>query len=149
MAFQLRAYAAASGLNRSQIQDRVVEVLKTFEKVSPEKVSFHPNSLASKQEREAQLGRESQVTADASFTKDLGLDSLDAVEVVMAIEEEFAVEMSDEDAESVWTRACIPLNHANSAITAKSQRLEKPSATLKRPLKVCCSPWPPSKITST
>lgn len=52
MAFQLRAYAAASGLNRSQIQDRVVEVLKTFEKVSPEKVSFHPNSLASKQERE-------------------------------------------------------------------------------------------------
>lgn len=47
-----------------------------------------------------QLGVKSeQVTDDAHFENDLGADSLDAVELVMALEEEFEIEISDEDAE--------------------------------------------------
>lgn len=45
------------------------------------------------------------VTADASFIDDLGADSLDTVELVMAVEEEFGVEISDEDAEKAQTVA--------------------------------------------
>ena len=40
-----------------------------------------------------------EVTPDASFVEDLGADSLDTVELVMALEEEFGVEIPDEDAE--------------------------------------------------
>ncbi|MEB3284221.1 MAG: acyl carrier protein [Candidatus Sericytochromatia bacterium] len=43
------------------------------------------------------------VTLDAGFTEDLGADSLDTVELVMAFEEEFNVEIPDEDAESIRT----------------------------------------------
>jgi acyl carrier protein len=49
-----------------------------------------------------QLGVEaSEVTPEASFTDDLGADSLDTVELVMAFEEEFDVEIPDEDAEKM------------------------------------------------
>ncbi len=51
-----------------------------------------------------QLGvDEDQVTVEASFMDDLGADSLDTVELVMALEEEFDVEISDEDAEKIQT----------------------------------------------
>ena len=51
-----------------------------------------------------QLGvDESQVTGEASFMDDLGADSLDTVELVMALEEEFDIEISDEDAEKIAT----------------------------------------------
>jgi acyl carrier protein len=53
-----------------------------------------------------QLGvEEDQVTADASFIDDLGADSLDTVELVMALEEEFDCEIADEDAENISTLA--------------------------------------------
>ena len=42
-----------------------------------------------------------QVTADASFIEDLGADSLDTVELVMALEENFDIEIPDEDAEKI------------------------------------------------
>ncbi|MCB1054041.1 MAG: acyl carrier protein [Acidobacteria bacterium] len=49
-----------------------------------------------------QLGvEEGEVTSDASFTDDLGADSLDIVELVMAFEEEFNIEIPDEDAEKI------------------------------------------------
>ncbi len=49
-----------------------------------------------------QLGVDkSEVTLEASFTDDLGADSLDTVELVMAFEEEFDVEIPDEDAEKM------------------------------------------------
>ena len=49
-----------------------------------------------------QLGvDEEEVTADASFVDDLGADSLDTVELVMAFEEEFNLEIPDEDAEQI------------------------------------------------
>jgi len=53
---------------------------------------------------EEQLGVGSdQVTPDASFIEDLGADSLDTVELVMALEEEFDIEIPDEDAEKMTT----------------------------------------------
>jgi acyl carrier protein len=49
-----------------------------------------------------QLGVEAdEVTPEASFTDDLGADSLDIVELVMAFEEEFGIEIPDEDAEKI------------------------------------------------
>jgi acyl carrier protein len=49
-----------------------------------------------------QLGVEAdEVTLEASFTDDLGADSLDIVELVMAFEEEFGIEIPDEDAEKI------------------------------------------------
>ena len=51
-----------------------------------------------------QLGvDEDQVTEDASFIDDLGADSLDTVELVMAFEEEFDIEIPDEDAQKIKT----------------------------------------------
>ncbi len=49
-----------------------------------------------------QLGVEEEtVTLEASFVDDLGADSLDTVELVMALEEEFGIEIPDEDAEKI------------------------------------------------
>jgi acyl carrier protein len=51
-----------------------------------------------------QLGvKEEEVTMEASFVDDLGADSLDTVELVMALEEEFETEIPDEDAETITT----------------------------------------------
>ena len=51
-----------------------------------------------------QLGvEEDEVTPEASFVEDLGADSLDTVELVMALEEECSIEIPDEDAEKILT----------------------------------------------
>jgi len=51
-----------------------------------------------------QLGvKEEEVTSEASFVDDLGADSLDTVELVMALEEEFNCEIPDEEAEKITT----------------------------------------------
>jgi acyl carrier protein len=62
-----------------------------------------------------QLGvSEEQVTADASFVDDLGADSLDTVELVMALEEEFETEIPDDQAENITTvRQAIDFIDAN------------------------------------
>ncbi|KAI8090904.1 acyl carrier protein-like protein [Gilbertella persicaria] len=70
-----RMYAS---LPKEDVQSRVLDVVKSFEKVDAVKV-----------------------TPESSFIKDLGLDSLDTVEVVMAIEEEFSVEIPDKDADAI------------------------------------------------
>lgn len=68
-----------------------------------------------------QLGvKEDEITTDASFVDDLGADSLDTVELVMALEEEFETEIPDEDAEKIVT--------IKDAINYVTQRLEKESA---------------------
>jgi len=52
----------------------------------------------------SQLGVEiEEVTPESSFVEDLGADSLDTVEPVMALEEEFGIEIPDEDAENIST----------------------------------------------
>jgi acyl carrier protein len=51
-----------------------------------------------------QLGvSEEEVTPEAHFIEDLGADSLDLVELIMAMEEEFSLEISDEEAEKIQT----------------------------------------------
>lgn len=67
-----------------------------------------------------QLGvKEDEVTDDASFVDDLGADSLDTVELVMALEEEFETEIPDEDAEKIVT--------IKDAVNYVVQRMDKES----------------------
>lgn len=65
-------------LDRAEVTDRVVAVLKNFPRVDPAKV-----------------------TPSAHFVDDFGLDSLDAVEICMALEEEFCITIPDEEAEKI------------------------------------------------
>jgi acyl carrier protein len=68
-----------------------------------------------------QLGVEKeQVTNEASFVDDLGADSLDTVELVMALEEEFGIEISDEHAEKITT-----IQHAIDYIHKTTQASKK------------------------
>jgi acyl carrier protein len=65
-----------------------------------------------------QLGvKKEEVTDDAKFIDDLGADSLDTVELVMALEEEFGIEIPDEDAEKMVT-----VNEAIKYIEDKSKQ---------------------------
>jgi acyl carrier protein len=62
-----------------------------------------------------QLGVKEDIANDASFVDDLGADSLDTVELVMALEEEFECEIPDDDAEKITTvqQAIDYVNKAN------------------------------------
>ena len=66
-----------------------------------------------------QLGvKDEEVTSDASFVDDLGADSLDTVELVMALEEEFETEIPDEDAEKI-TRVKEAIEYIDSHAKGK------------------------------
>ncbi|KAI3444849.1 hypothetical protein Pfo_001514 [Paulownia fortunei] len=65
-------------LDKQEVVDRVLDVVKSFPKVDPSKVA-----------------------PDVHFQKDLGLDSLDTVEIVMALEEEFKLEIPDKEADKI------------------------------------------------
>jgi acyl carrier protein len=66
-----------------------------------------------------QLGvEEDLVTPEASFVDDLGADSLDTVELVMALEEEFGIEIPDEDAEKI-TRVREAVDYIDQHAKAK------------------------------
>ena len=57
---------------------------------------------------------EGEVSPEASFTNDLGADSLDTVELIMQLEEEFSIEIPDEDAETITTvQAAVDYIEAN------------------------------------
>uniref|UniRef100_A0A6U0HED3 Acyl carrier protein n=1 Tax=Helicotheca tamesis TaxID=374047 RepID=A0A6U0HED3_9STRA len=74
----VRTFAASTFVDPTEATDRIVQVVKNFDKVDPSKVS-----------------------PESKFADDLGLDSLDAVEVVMAIEDEFAIEIPDAEADKI------------------------------------------------
>ncbi|KAF9430637.1 hypothetical protein BGZ94_005445 [Podila epigama] len=76
-----RMYSAGA-LSRSDVEKRVLDILAGFNKVDANKISLQAN-----------------------FNADLGLDSLDTVEVVMAIEEEFSIEIPDKDADEIKSAA--------------------------------------------
>ncbi|CEJ54377.1 Putative Acyl carrier protein [Penicillium brasilianum] len=75
----IRFYSAPAGLSKDEIEGRIVNLLKNFDKVSDA----------------------SKITGVSHFSNDLGLDSLDTVEVVMAIEEEFSIEIPDKEADQI------------------------------------------------
>uniref|UniRef100_A0A8R1HKN3 Acyl carrier protein n=1 Tax=Caenorhabditis japonica TaxID=281687 RepID=A0A8R1HKN3_CAEJA len=77
---QIRQYSAKAPLTKKTLEERIVLVLSLYDKIDAKKL-----------------------TLDSDFTKDLGLDSLDHVEVVMAIEEEFGFEIPDGDADRFKT----------------------------------------------
>jgi len=74
----LRAYSEHHGLSHEEVTSRVVEVIKSFNKVDP-----------------------NAVTAHSHFQKDLGLDSLEQVELILNIEDEFAVDIPDAESEKI------------------------------------------------
>ncbi|KAJ2403117.1 mitochondrial acyl carrier protein [Coemansia sp. RSA 2559] len=76
----VRSYSGGGALTRQDIESRILNLLRDFDKVNQDKLS-----------------------EVAAFDKDLGLDSLDTVEVVMAIEEEFSVEIADDEADKITT----------------------------------------------
>ncbi|CAH1115934.1 unnamed protein product [Phaedon cochleariae] len=73
-----RSYSSKPPLTLKLIKERVILVLNLYDKINPEKLSL-----------------------DSHFINDLGLDSLDHVEVIMAIEDEFGFEIPDADAEKL------------------------------------------------
>ncbi|XP_060754541.1 NADH:ubiquinone oxidoreductase subunit AB1a [Neoarius graeffei] len=77
---QWRWYGDLPPLTLESIRDRVLYVLKLYDKINPEQL---------------------QVTSH--FMKDLGLDSLDQVEIIMAMEDEFGFEIPDAEAEKLMT----------------------------------------------
>ena len=62
-------------------------------------------------------GNQDQITRDASFIDDLGADSLDTVELVMALEEEFGIEIPDEEAEKI-TKVGEAMDYITAHISA-------------------------------
>uniref|UniRef100_A0A1I7SXG8 Acyl carrier protein n=1 Tax=Caenorhabditis tropicalis TaxID=1561998 RepID=A0A1I7SXG8_9PELO len=77
---QIRWYSAKAPLTKKTLEERIVLVLSLYDKIDAKKL-----------------------TMDSDFSKDLGLDSLDHVEVVMAMEEEFGFEIPDGDADRFKT----------------------------------------------
>ncbi|XP_023180062.1 acyl carrier protein, mitochondrial isoform X1 [Drosophila hydei] len=80
----LRSYSAKPPLSLKLINERVLLVLKLYDKIDPSKLNV-----------------------DSHFINDLGLDSLDHVEVIMAMEDEFGFEIPDSDAEKLLKPADI------------------------------------------
>eukprot|EP00529_Nitzschia_sp_RCC80_P033326 CAMPEP_0113454910 /NCGR_PEP_ID=MMETSP0014_2-20120614/8106_1 /TAXON_ID=2857 /ORGANISM="Nitzschia sp." /LENGTH=140 /DNA_ID=CAMNT_0000346329 /DNA_START=104 /DNA_END=526 /DNA_ORIENTATION=+ /assembly_acc=CAM_ASM_000159 len=74
----VRTFAAQTFLDPADVTARIIDVVKNFDQVDANKVS-----------------------EKVKFTDDLGLDSLDVVEVVMAIEDEFAIEIPDAEADKI------------------------------------------------
>ncbi|KAK0414781.1 hypothetical protein QR680_011614 [Steinernema hermaphroditum] len=77
---QIRYYGAKAPLTLKTLEERIILVLSLYDKIDPKKL-----------------------TMESNFVNDLGLDSLDHVEIVMALEDEFGFEIPDGDADRMKT----------------------------------------------
>ncbi len=93
----VRAFGGGGGsfLPREEIEPRVLEVIKHFREVDPSKVDM-----------------------ESDFVRDLGLDSLDTVELVLALEDEFNIEIPEQDAEKI-TKASEAISYISQTPFAK------------------------------
>ncbi|KAL6538570.1 hypothetical protein OROGR_012558 [Orobanche gracilis] len=96
----LRTYSTVTNIDQDQVMDRVIGLVKRFDKIDAAKV-----------------------TEKADFQKDLSLDSLDRVELVMAFEEEFSVEIPDADVDTL--KCCAGV--AKYVISSSSEKVEEAS----------------------
>ncbi|KAH1040982.1 hypothetical protein GLYMA_09G014000v4 [Glycine max] len=96
---QLRCWCSSTAVSSDQILDRVIALAKKYDKIDG-----------------------SKVTETADFQKDLNLDSLDRVELIMALEEEFSIEIPDEKADKLACCADI----AKYIAEVDQKNLEKP-----------------------
>ena len=90
--------AAQTFLDKAEVEERVLGVVRNYEKVDV-----------------------SKVTPSANFVNDLGLDSLDTVEVVMAMEEEFVIEIPDAEAEKIQSCSDAITFIANTELCSEPQ----------------------------
>ncbi|KAK6133198.1 hypothetical protein DH2020_033034 [Rehmannia glutinosa] len=96
----LRRCSTNASINEDQVLDRVIGLVKKFDKIDAAKV-----------------------TEKADFQKDLSLDSLDRVELVMAFEEEFSVEIPDAEADKL--KCCADV--AKFVISSSSEKVSETS----------------------
>lgn len=131
----VRMYSAGGSLDKEAVEGRIMSLLQGFDKVVPvlpcpasSAIQDHsmltrtrfsllrsttppmyaPTPHVSRDEQELS-DLSAQIKPAAHFVNDLGLDSLDTVEVVMAIEEEFSIEIPDKDADKIHSGAFLQL----------------------------------------
>ncbi|CCF59838.1 hypothetical protein KAFR_0I00570 [Kazachstania africana CBS 2517] len=80
-------FYSPSNLSKTAISSRVIDVIKSFNKT------------------DASSSNPTEITMESSFKKDLGLDSLDTVELIVAMEEEFSIEIPDKVADELTSVA--------------------------------------------
>ncbi|KAL3614927.1 hypothetical protein CASFOL_040588 [Castilleja foliolosa] len=96
----LRLFSNTASINQDNVMDRVISLVKKFDKIDA-----------------------AMVTEKADFQKDLSLDSLDRVELVMAFEEEFSVEIPDAEADKL--KCCADV--AKYVVSSSSEKVPESS----------------------
>ncbi|KAH7545381.1 hypothetical protein FEM48_Zijuj01G0087500 [Ziziphus jujuba var. spinosa] len=96
-----KMFASTTGTHTDQTMDRVIGLVKKFDKIDATKKTIDLPLSRNKNMNKNFVTLPEQVTETADFQKDLSLDSLDRVELVMAFEQEFSIEIPDEKADKL------------------------------------------------